>query len=73
MPHWTLARAQALYQLPFMELLYQAQNPCTAPTTDPQHIQISTLLSIKTGACPEDCKYCPQSARYHTGVAREAL
>jgi len=72
MPHWTLARAQALYQLPFMELLYQAQTIHRAHH-DPQQIQISTLLSIKTGACPEDCKYCPQSARYHTGVAREAL
>ena len=72
MPHWTLARAQALYQLPFMELLYQAQTIHRAHH-DPRQIQISTLLSIKTGACPEDCKYCPQSARYHTGVAREAL
>ena len=72
MPRWTLARAQALYQLPFMELLYQAQTVHRAHH-DPQQIQISTLLSIKTGACPEDCKYCPQSARYHTGVAREAL
>lgn len=72
MPRWTLARAQALYQLPFMELLYQAQTVHRAHH-DPQHIQISTLLSIKTGACPEDCKYCPQSARYQTGVARETL
>ena len=72
MPHWTLARAQALYQLPFMELLYQAQTVHRAHH-DPRQIQISTLLSIKTGACPEDCKYCPQSARYHTGVASEAL
>ena len=72
MPRWTLARAQALYQLPFMELLYQAQTIHRAHH-DPQQIQISTLLSIKTGACPEDCKYCPQSARYHTGVSREAL
>ena len=72
MPRWTLARAQALYQQPFMELLYQAQTVHRAHH-DPQHIQISTLLSIKTGACPEDCKYCPQSARYQTGVARETL
>ena len=72
MPHWTLAEAQALYDLPFMELLYQAQTIHRAHH-DPRQIQISTLLSIKTGACPEDCKYCPQSARYHTGVAREAL
>ena len=49
MPRWTLARAQALYQLPFMELLYQAQTVHRAHH-DPQHIQISTLLSIKTGA-----------------------
>ena len=72
MTHWTLAEAQALYALPFMELLYQAQTVHRAHH-DPQQIQISTLLSIKTGACPEDCKYCPQSARYHTGVNREAL
>lgn len=66
MTHWTLAEAQALYDLPFMELLYQAQTVHRAHH-DPRQIQISTLLSIKTGACPEDCKYCPQSARYHTG------
>lgn len=72
MQHWTLAQAQALYQLPFMELLYQAQTVHRAHH-DPQQVQISTLLSIKTGACPEDCKYCPQSARYHTGVSRESL
>lgn len=72
MTRHTLAEAQALYDLPFMELLYQAQTVHRAHH-DPQQIQISTLLSIKTGACPEDCKYCPQSARYHTGVNREAL
>ncbi len=72
MTRWTLEQAQALYALPFMELLYQAQTIHRAHH-DPRQIQISTLLSIKTGACPEDCKYCPQSARYHTGVNREAL
>lgn len=40
---------------------------------DPRHVQVSTLLSIKTGACPEDCKYCPQSARYKTGLESERL
>lgn len=69
---WTLEQAQALYALPFMELLYRAQTVHRAHH-DPNAVQISTLLSIKTGACPEDCKYCPQSARYQTGVARENL
>ena len=71
-PPWTLDSAQALYRLPFMELIYRAHSVHRAHH-DPNAVQISTLLSIKTGACPEDCKYCPQSARYHTGVARETL
>ena len=69
---WTLAQAQALYDLPFMDLLFRAQTVHRAHH-DPNAVQISTLLSIKTGACPEDCKYCPQSARYKTGVERESL
>jgi biotin synthase len=69
---WTLAQVEALYALPFIDLLLQAQRVHRehhAPNT----VQMSTLLSIKTGACPEDCAYCPQSVRYDTGVAREAL
>lgn len=69
---WTLEQARALYDLPFMDLLFRAQTVHRAHH-DPNAVQISTLLSIKTGACPEDCKYCPQSARYQTGVQREKL
>ncbi|WMY96840.1 MAG: biotin synthase BioB [Arsenophonus sp.] len=69
---WTLRQAQALFDLPFFELLFQAQKVHRL-YFDPQKIQVSTLLSIKTGACPEDCKYCPQSARYKTGLKTEKL
>lgn len=69
---WSLQKARALYELPFMDLLFEAQKVHRAHH-EANAVQISTLLSIKTGACPEDCKYCPQSARYKTGVAREAL
>lgn len=69
---WTLAEVQALFALPFNDLLFQAQTVHRAHF-DPNEVQVSTLLSIKTGACPEDCKYCPQSARYHTGLETERL
>jgi len=69
---WTLAEIQALFALPFNDLLYQAHR-LHRRYFDPNAVQISTLLSIKTGACPEDCKYCPQSARYHTGLKAESL
>lgn len=69
---WTLEQAQALYELPFMDLIFCAHS-VHREHHDPNAVQISTLLSIKTGACPEDCKYCPQSARYKTGVERETL
>ena len=69
---WTLSEAEALFALPFSELLYRAQGVHRA--WQPRDtVQMSTLLSIKTGACPEDCAYCPQSVRYDTGVEREAL
>jgi biotin synthase len=62
----------ALFALPFPELIFRAQ--CVhRHHFDPQQVQISTLLSIKTGGCPEDCAYCPQSARYETGVHAEKL
>lgn len=69
---WTLDQIKALFDKPFNDLLFQAQ------TTHRRHfdanaVQISTLLSIKTGACPEDCSYCPQSAKYDTGLERERL
>ena len=69
---WTRAEALALFALPFNELVHRAQSVHRAHH-DPQAVQVSTLLSIKTGACPEDCAYCPQSARYDTGVAVERL
>ncbi|HBH7052756.1 TPA: biotin synthase BioB [Morganella morganii] len=69
---WTLKEANALFEKPFFELLYEAQT-LHRQHFDPQQVQISTLLSIKTGACPEDCKYCAQSARYKTGLEKERL
>src|SRR5262245_11723510 len=69
---WTLDEVQALFALPFSDLLFQAQQVHRA-YHDPNRVQMSTLLSIKTGACPEDCAYCPQSVRYDTGVERETL
>jgi len=69
---WTEAEAGALMALPFAELMFRAQT-VHRRHFDPNAVQISTLLSIKTGSCPEDCAYCPQSAHYNTGLAREAL
>lgn len=70
--NWTLVEVEALFALPFNDLLFKAQK-IHRSFFDPNRIQISTLLSIKTGACPEDCKYCPQSARYNTGLKKEKL
>ncbi|HET8552206.1 MAG TPA: biotin synthase BioB [Gammaproteobacteria bacterium] len=69
---WTQAEIEALFALPFNDLLFRAQS-VHRRYFDPNAVQVSTLLSVKTGACPEDCKYCPQSVRYHTGVEAEAL
>src|SRR5215813_526297 len=69
---WTRAEIRALFELPFPELMFEAQRIHRAHF-DPREVQISTLLSIKTGGCPEDCAYCPQSARYDTGVDAEKL
>jgi biotin synthase len=69
---WSLAEVQALFGLPFMDLLLRAQAVHRAHH-EPNTVQMSTLLSIKTGACPEDCAYCPQSVRYETGLDREEL
>jgi biotin synthase len=69
---WTLREVEELFALPFMDLVFHAQGVHRA-NHDANSVQMSTLLSIKTGACPEDCAYCPQSARYDTGVEREAL
>jgi biotin synthase len=69
---WTRAEIGALFDLPFPELIFRAQ-VVHRQYFDPSEVQISTLLSIKTGGCPEDCAYCPQSARYQTGVEAEKL
>jgi biotin synthase len=69
---WSLAGVRAVFELPFNELLFQAQM-VHRRHFDPNAVQISTLLSIKTGGCPEDCKYCPQSVHYDTGLEPERL
>jgi len=69
---WTVPEVRALFALPFNDLLHQAHS-LHRRYFDPNAVQISTLLSIKTGACPEDCGYCPQSGRYNTGLERERL
>jgi biotin synthase len=69
---WTLDEIRGLFALPFSDLLHRAQTIHRAHF-DPNTVQISTLLSIKTGACAEDCGYCSQSARYDTGLERERL
>jgi biotin synthase len=69
---WSLPEVQALFALPFLDLLLRAQQLHRAHH-EPNTVQMSTLLSIKTGACPEDCAYCPQSVRYDTGLETEAL
>ncbi|HBC56238.1 MAG TPA: biotin synthase BioB [Gammaproteobacteria bacterium] len=69
---WTLEEIDDLFRLPFNDLLFQAQT-IHRQQFDPNKVQISTLLSIKTGACPEDCAYCPQSVRYDTGLQKEQL
>ncbi|MFQ3244747.1 MAG: biotin synthase [Arenicella sp.] len=69
---WPLEHVEALFDLPFNDLLFRAQQLHRA-NFDANELQLSSLLSIKTGACPEDCKYCPQSARYDTGLQAERL
>jgi len=69
---WTRERAIDLFARPFNDLLFEAQT-VHRQNFDPNQVQVSTLLSIKTGACPEDCAYCPQSAHFDTGVAGERL
>lgn len=69
---WTFDEVKALYALPFNDLLYRAQT-VHREHFDPNAVQVSTLLSIKTGACPEDCKYCSQSGHYNTELEKEKL
>jgi len=69
---WTPEEVTALFTMPFNDLMFQAQT-VHRQNFDANEVQISTLLSIKTGACPEDCKYCPQSGHYNTGLEKEKL
>lgn len=69
---WTREEISAIYHTPLLDLIYQAATIHRA-YHDPSEIQICTLLSIKTGGCPEDCAYCPQAARYHTNIQVEKL
>ncbi len=69
---WQRDEVSTLFALPFNDLLFQAQT-VHRQHFNPNHVQVSTLCSIKTGACPEDCKYCPQSAHYDTGLEKEKL
>lgn len=69
---WTRGQVEALFSLPFNDLLFQAQI-VHRQYFDANTVQVSQLLSIKTGKCPEDCSYCPQSVRYDTGLAYEDL
>ena len=69
---WSLDEIKALFDLPFNDLLFQAQT-LHRQYFDPNSVQISSLLSIKTGACPEDCAYCPQSAKHDTELEKERL
>jgi biotin synthase len=70
--HWPVAEVAALFELPFNDLLLRAHQ-VHRQHFDPNAVQLSTLLSIKTGGCAEDCGYCPQAARYQTGVDNEAV
>jgi len=69
---WALAEVRAIFDLPFMDLMFNAQQ-VHRRFHAPNSVQISTLLSIKTGACPEDCAYCPQSVRFDTGLSTQEL
>ena len=69
---WTVDEVEALFALPFADLIHRAQT-VHREYHPANTVQMSTLLSVKTGACPEDCAYCPQSVRYDTGLDREAL
>jgi biotin synthase len=69
---WTIAEVAEIFDLPFMDLVFRAQQ-VHRRFQAPNRVQISTLLSIKTGACPEDCAYCPQSARFNTGLSASEL
>ena len=69
---WTVDEIEALYSLPFLDLVFRAA-ALHREHFDPQRIQLSTLVSIKTGGCPEDCGYCPQSAHHDTPVENQPM
>ena len=69
---WSNSEIEELFDLPFADLIFQAQ-AVHRESFDPNTVQLSTLLSIKTGGCPEDCKYCPQSIHYDTGLDPDPL
>jgi biotin synthase len=69
---WSVAGVESLFDLPFNDLLHRAQT-VHRQHFDPNAVQLSTLLSVKTGGCPEDCGYCPQAARYHTSVGEQDM
>lgn len=70
--HWSVADIESLLNAPFNDLIYRAQS-VHRQYHDANGVQLSTLISVKTGGCPEDCGYCPQAARYHTGVENQDL
>lgn len=70
--YWNVERVKALYDLPFADLMFQAQR-AHRKHFDPNHVETASLLSIKTGGCPEDCGYCSQSAHYETGLEATRL
>ena len=70
--NWTLQEVNNIYNTPLLELLYQAAT-VHRQYNNTGEVQVCTLLSIKTGGCPEDCAYCPQAARYHTDVNVQSL
>src|SRR5438128_764506 len=69
---WTLAEVRAIHDLPLLDLVHRAQTVHREHFGD-NRVQLCSLLSVKTGGCPEDCAYCPQAARYHTDVRAEPL
>ena len=69
---WQVEEVLKLFSMPFNDLIFKA-SALHRQNHNPHEVQISTLLSIKTGACPENCKYCPQSAHYDTGLEKQAL
>ena len=70
--YWSKCQVEGLFNQPFLELVFQAAQ-VHREHFDPRAVQLSTLLSVKTGGCTEDCEYCPQSAHYHTGVEKTGL